>query len=157
MRLNKIRRRKLSDLIVQDVRGRIVAEGLTPGGRLLSERELVEHYGCPRGTVQKALSTLEREGLLILRTGPRCGAYLAEPGIYEATRGLRNYLHFQSLDSQQVYERRKISEVELAASVVGHLDEATFRRLAENIDICAWPPGERRGAAGTAYCQIGVS
>lgn len=59
--------------------------------------------------------------------------------MYEAARGLRNYLHFQNLDSQKVYELRKIIEVELAASVVGHLDEAAFRRLAENIDICACP------------------
>lgn len=138
-KLNKLRRRKLSDAIVQDVKSRIMAEGLTPGDRLLNERELVEHYGCSKGTVREALSALEMEGLLTSRTGPGGGAYLAEAGSYEAARGLRNYLHFQNLDSQQVYQLRKIIEVEVAASAVGHLDEDMFRQLAENIDLCARP------------------
>lgn len=136
----KLRRRKLSDIIVQDVRHRIVTEGLKPGDRLLNERELIARYGCSKGTVREALSALETEGLLVSRTGPGGGAYLAEADTQQAARGLRNYLHFQRLDSQQVYALRKTIEVELAASVVGHLDESAFQRLSENVKICEHSP-----------------
>src|SRR5699024_8505007 len=113
---------------------------MEPGDRLLNERELMAHYGCSKGTVREALSALEMEGLLTSRTGPGGGAYLSEVDSRKAARGLRNFLHFQNLDSQQVYQLRKIIEVEVAVSVVGQPDETAFRKLAGNIEACARTP-----------------
>lgn len=130
------RRRKLSDVIVQDVKRWIVVKGLKPGDRLPKERELIEMYGCAKGTVREALKALEVEGLVVMRTGPSGGAYVAEAGIDHASRALRNYLHFQKLDGGQIYQLRKIIEVEVAASVVGRLTEAHFEELEANIGHC---------------------
>ncbi|BBI53828.1 hypothetical protein HORIV_62490 [Vreelandella olivaria] len=54
-----------------------------------------------------------------------------------ASRMLRNFLHFQQLDGRQVYQLRKLLEVELAASVVGRLTEHDFQQLEANMSACA--------------------
>ncbi|MFB4202509.1 FadR/GntR family transcriptional regulator [Arhodomonas sp. KWT2] len=138
-------RRKLSDLIVEDVKRWIVVEGLQPGDRLPKEREFIDLYGCAKGTVREALKALEVEGLVVMRTGPTGGAYVAEPGVEQATRALRNYLHFQKLDGRQIYQLRKGVEVEAAAAAVGRLTDADFRALEENIALCEGLGFERDG------------
>ncbi len=96
------RRTKLSDVIVEDVKRLIVAERLKPGDRVPSEPDLIETYGCSKGTVREALKALEVEGLVVTRTGPGGGAYLADAGSEPAARMLRNFLHFQHLDGEGV-------------------------------------------------------
>ena len=110
----KRKRQKLSDVIVESVKRSIVTEALHPGDRLPTERELMEHFECSKGTAREALKALEVEGLVSTRTGPTGGAYLNEVGTEPASRALRNYLHFQHLDGEQVYQLRKVIEVELA-------------------------------------------
>ncbi|WP_440995056.1 FadR/GntR family transcriptional regulator [Arhodomonas sp. SL1] len=138
-------RRKLSDHIVEDIKRWIVVQGLKPGDRLPKERELIELYGCAKGTVREALKALEVEGLVTMRTGPTGGAYVAEPGANQAARALRNYLHFQKLDGHQIYELRKLVEVEVAAAAVGRLTEAHFRELEASIELCDHIGYERDG------------
>lgn len=134
------RKHKLSDLIVEDVKRRIVSDRLKPGDRLPNEKDLIEQYGCAKGTVREALKGLEVEGLIVTKTGPTGGAYLTQPTVDHAARALRNFLHFQHLDGDQVYQLRILIEEELAASVVGRLTDDDFRALEDNIALCAHPP-----------------
>ncbi|MBN2752699.1 MAG: FadR family transcriptional regulator [Rhodospirillaceae bacterium] len=134
------RRTKLSDVIVQDVKRLIVAERLKPGDRVPSEPDLIETYRCSKGTVREALKALEVEGLIVIRTGPGGGAYLADADSEPAARMLRNFLHFHHLDGEGVYQIRKVVEPELAASVVGHLDETQFTALENNVIACSRRP-----------------
>ena len=120
------KRQKLSDVIVESVKRSIVTEALHPGDRLPTERELMEHFECSKGTAREALKALEVEGLVSTRTGPTGGAYLNQAGTEPASRALRNYLHFQPLDGEQVYPLRKVIEAELAVSVLGRLSEDAF-------------------------------
>ena len=59
------RRQKLSELIVEDVKRRIVTEKLRPGDRLPGEAELIAEHGCAKATVREALKGLEVEGLVV--------------------------------------------------------------------------------------------
>ena len=86
--------------------------------------------------MREALKALEVEGLVVTRTGPGGGAYLADANSKPAARMLRNFLHFQHLDGEQVYQIRKVVESELAASVVGRLTEAQFAALEDNVIVC---------------------
>ena len=141
----KRKRQKLSDVIVESVKRSIVTEALHPGDRLPTERELMEHFECSKGTAREALKALEVEGLVSTRTGPTGGAYLNEVGTEPASRALRNYLHFQHLDGEQVYQLRKVIEVELAVSVMGKLSEADYAALQANIDFCSAPEDSEEG------------
>lgn len=138
--IKKKRKQKLSDLIVDEVKAMIVAEKLLPGDRLPTEKELIESFGCSKGTVREAQKALEVEGLIWTRPGPGGGAWLSEVGTEPASKALRNYLYFKHLSAEQVYQMRKLIEVELAVSVVGHLKEKDFERLDEYIRVCGRPP-----------------
>jgi GntR family histidine utilization transcriptional repressor len=78
----------LTDLEVgtlyQRIRGEI--EGLirsgvwTPGRKVPSEIELMSQFGCSRMTVNKAMSALAKEGLIVRRR--RAGSFVARPRVH---------------------------------------------------------------------------
>lgn len=136
------RRPKLAELISDDIKRWIAAESLGEGDRLPNEKALMELYGSAKATVREALKILEVEGLITLKTGPKGGAVINQPGMEPASRMLRNFLHFQQLNGRQVYQLRKLLEVELAASVVGRLTENDFQLLEDNMSACACCGGE---------------
>ncbi|PMZ18025.1 GntR family transcriptional regulator, partial [Pseudomonas sp. FW306-02-F08-AA] len=53
---------------------------LAPGDRLPIEQELMQHYGCARMTVNKALSALLAAGLIDRRK--RAGTFVARPRMH---------------------------------------------------------------------------
>lgn len=141
------KRTKLSDVIVEDVKRSIVTEQMKPGDRLPNEKDLIDLYQCSKGTVREALKALEVEGLVCTRTGPGGGAYLVEASVEPASRALRNFLHFRHLDGAQVYQLRKVIEVELAVTAMTSLTTAQLQALEDNIAFCAKIPtseGEQR-------------
>ncbi|WP_259779524.1 FadR/GntR family transcriptional regulator [Aestuariispira ectoiniformans] len=130
-------KRKRSDMIAEEIKRWIIAEHKVAGERLPQERDLAALFDCAKGTLREALKSLEVQGLINVRTGPNGGAVLAEVSYDRSTELLRNYMHFQNLTVEQVYEFRKAVEVEMAVSVVGHLDEEAFARLEESVGCCA--------------------
>lgn len=131
-----IPRFKRSDLIVEEVRRWIVAEGLRAGDRLPKERELIELLDCSRGTVREALKVLESQGLIEILPGAKGGARIASVSYERTSRFLRSYLYFQPLTWAQVYRVREKLEPILAVSVVGKLSEEDFAALRQTLEIC---------------------
>jgi len=72
-----IARRSLHDRILEDVEGRIISGAWAPGFRIPFEHELMQHYGCSRMTVNKALTELARRGLIERRR--KSGSYVLYP------------------------------------------------------------------------------
>lgn len=56
---------------LEQLRTKILAEAENGGGVLAGELQLAEEIGCSRGTLRKALKTLEDEGLLLRQQGKR--------------------------------------------------------------------------------------
>lgn len=132
----KFKRIKLSDQIAEDLRRTIAGEKMVPGDRLPNEKALMEHYGCAKGTIREALKALEVEGLIAMQSGPNGGPEIQPSSLEIAMQQLRQYMHFQTLTFQNVYEVRKSIEVALAQSVMGKLTDEDYRKLEENIEIC---------------------
>lgn len=139
------KRQKLADLVAEDLKRRIVMEKLTLGTFLPNEKALIAEYGCAKATVREALRILEIEGLVQIKTGPGGGAKICEVTIEPACRALRNFLHFQRVDGSQVYQLRRVVEVEIAASVAGRLDEQAVNQLRKNIAQCQFPHEGEQG------------
>lgn len=131
-----LRRRKLSNLIADDLRHRIARDRLKPGDRLPNERALVEQYDCSKGTVREALKVLEVNGLVKMQTGPNGGAEVQAVSVDSSIEQLRTYLHFLDLSFEQVYEVRRSVEVTLAMNVVGRLSEDQLTRMEANVAAC---------------------
>ncbi|MBR7890176.1 FadR family transcriptional regulator [Marinomonas sp. A79] len=133
-------KRKLSDLIVDEVKRLIVSDELVPGDRLPSEKDLIEQYEVSKGTVREAMKALEVEGLIKTKPGPGGGAWLQEVGTEPASKALRNYLYFRHISAKQLYQLRKLIEVELAVSVVGFLSDDDISKLRLYTDQCSNKP-----------------
>ncbi|WP_421566958.1 FadR/GntR family transcriptional regulator [Ochrobactrum sp. EDr1-4] len=132
----KFKRIKLSDQIAEDLRRTIAGDKMVPGDRLPNEKALMEHYCCAKGTIREALKALEVEGLIAMQSGPNGGPEIQPSSLEIAMQQLRQYMHFQTLTFQNVYEVRKSIEVALAQSVMGKLTDDDYRKLEENIEIC---------------------
>jgi DNA-binding FadR family transcriptional regulator len=68
---NPIVRRKLSDEVVDRLRGLITSGKLHPGELLPPERELMERFGVGRPAIREALQTLSNMGLVSTTRGER--------------------------------------------------------------------------------------
>ncbi|NYD57179.1 DNA-binding FadR family transcriptional regulator [Nocardioides marinisabuli] len=88
---------KACDLVVTDVRGRILSERLPVGSRLASESELMEQHGLGRVTVREGLRLLERDGLIEIRRGAAGGIFVREVGIGQISETMA--LLFSSRDT----------------------------------------------------------
>ena len=67
-------RQKRSDLMVEEIKRWIVAEGKKPGDRLPKERDLIAIFGVSKGTVRESLKSLEVQGLIRISNGPQRGS-----------------------------------------------------------------------------------
>jgi len=117
----------------------IVEHDLKPGDRLPQERDLMDMFKASKSTVREALGALQTQGLIRTRTGPRGGAYIAELDGRRAMELLGNYFFFSQPTIGDIYALRKLLEPEMAASLVGRLEEADFQRLRATIRLYDHP------------------
>jgi DNA-binding FadR family transcriptional regulator len=133
----KIKFRKRSDLVAEEIKSWIATQDMKPGDRLPQEKELMQIFGVSNGTTREALKALEVQGLVAISTGPAGGAYLLEVPEQHAMQLLGNYFYFRPLNVRQIYDMRVILEPELAVSVVGLLTKDHFVRLEALIAECS--------------------
>lgn len=141
-------RRKLSDIISDEIKRWVLVEGCVAGDRLPCEQEMTAQFLCSRGTLREALKSLEVQGLITVTTGPNGGPMIATVSYECSARQLRNYLHFRTISIEHVYDLRIMIEVETAVAAVGHLDSTDFIKLEASVACChgsAW--GVRRRVA----------
>jgi GntR family transcriptional regulator, sialic acid-inducible nan operon repressor len=72
-----IRRRKLYEEVAARIEAKIRAGGYAAGDFMPAEREIMEQFGVGRSTVREALLSLEKMGLITIRSGER--ARIATP------------------------------------------------------------------------------
>lgn len=128
--------RKKSDQIAEEVKRWIVDRGLQPGDRLPIEQDMAPWFGCGKGTVREALKSLEVQGLIVMRTGPKGGPILRESSYARAAEQLRTYLNFQQLEIKDIYNMRVIVEPEMAVTVVNIVDDELLEALRDSASEC---------------------
>ena len=64
-----IKRQRVSDEIVDQVRNLISEGKLKPGDRLPPERELIKEFGVSRPSIREALNSLVAQGFLEVKQG----------------------------------------------------------------------------------------
>jgi DNA-binding FadR family transcriptional regulator len=138
-----LRRQKRSDLVVEEIKRWIVAEGKRPGDRLPKERDLITIFGVSKGTVRESLKSLEVQGLIQLQTGPNGGAYISDVSYEVTAELLANYFFFAEVGAKEIYSVRKLVEPELAFQAFPHLSDEAIARLEETIAICEERPRDQ--------------
>jgi GntR family transcriptional repressor for pyruvate dehydrogenase complex len=121
--------RKRSDLLVEDIKRRIVTGEYRPGGKLPRERDLAEMFGVSKFTIRETLKSLEVQGLVKIVTGPNGGATLLEISEARAMQLLGSFLYFRPPTARDIYQVRCILEPELAESATDHINTKQIEHL----------------------------
>jgi GntR family transcriptional regulator, transcriptional repressor for pyruvate dehydrogenase complex len=105
----KLRRKRLSETLTEQLRKHIVDEGLKPGDRLLSEQEMVERFGVSHTVVREATKTLDFLG--IINTAPRRGMVLDEFDFDRVGQYLGFHLALSNYPKDRLFKARAIIEM----------------------------------------------
>jgi DNA-binding FadR family transcriptional regulator len=137
-----IRRRKLYEEVVARIEAMIHEGRHPPGDQLPSERELMEELGVGRSAVREAMLSLQKMGLVTLRSGER--ARVTTPtatALVSELSGAARLLLSQPDGVRAFQEARALFEVGLARLAAERASDDDVRRLKEALD-------ENRSAIG---------
>lgn len=107
-------KKRMYELIVEQINMLILEKNLQPGDRLPSERDLASFFGVSRNSVREALKGLESKGVLEIRQGG--GSYLVASK--RDTLGNELRIHIDESQIQlidEMLELRRAFEVEAAS------------------------------------------
>jgi GntR family transcriptional repressor for pyruvate dehydrogenase complex len=119
---------RISEEIEDQIRGAILSGKVKPGNRLPSENELCNVFNTSRVTVREALRTLERDGLLRIKSGVKGGSYVRELNISPAVRYGGHLLRFKKITMDDLTEARLVIEPEIGKM-------AALRATQNDIDL----------------------
>ena len=120
--------------LAESIKSWIVEQNLKPGDRLPSEQQVMELFDASKSTVRESTRILEAQGILVTKTGPKGGAFVAEMGESKAQSLLSNYLFFKDVSISDLYQIRQSLEPDVAASLAGQLSESQLQQLEAQID-----------------------
>ena len=133
MILKPIKTKKIYEQIVDQI-GILVADGqLKPGDRLPSERELVERFQVSRASIREAISALEMMGLIEVRAGE--GTYIRQVNIDSVVAPLAWMLFIEKDTDLELYEVRKILEVQAAGIAAERAEEDEISDMYEALEV----------------------
>jgi DNA-binding FadR family transcriptional regulator len=131
--IKPIKTKKIYEQIVDQI-GLLVAEGqLKPGDRLPSERELVEQFQVCRAAIREAISALEMMGLIEVRAGE--GTYIRQVNIDSVVAPLAWMLFIEKDTDLELYEVRKILEVQAAGLAAERAQADEIREMYEALEV----------------------
>lgn len=119
---------KISGLVADAVRKRILRGELRPGDSLPPEQLLADEFGVARATVREAIRILEAEDLLRISRGARSGATILRPSSDAFARTMAIALQTRGATVRDIYKAR--AEIEpVAARLAAEVAPAENARL----------------------------
>lgn len=128
----KQRDRSITERTVQDIIDMITDGELKKGDKLPSERELAEKLAVGRPTIREALRIADAFGIVDIRKYD--GIYVAgsEPAKISAPFKVR--MEMGQFNLAQLFEMRRIFEVEIIKIAAERIDDATVAQLEDILD-----------------------
>jgi len=121
--------KRVSQEVVDQIRGLIVSNQLRPGDRLPSERTLAASMGVGRVTIREAMRVLEANGLLEIRVGARGGAVVTSPTLSRIEAGLGELLRLASASPRELTVAMNAFEIGIVPVVVERITEQEIADL----------------------------
>jgi GntR family transcriptional regulator, transcriptional repressor for pyruvate dehydrogenase complex len=127
-----IKRRRLSEVAIEQIRDFILSNGMKAGDKLPSENEMVVQLGVSRVSVREAIRMLEISGILEVRHGR--GVFVKEL-TGDIFVPLGQWVSMKKQTLQQHFETRLILEPGIAALAANYASAEDIRLLNENISL----------------------
>ncbi len=123
-------RKKAYQEITDTIRHEIFSRRLQPLHRLPTERDIAEQCGVSRMVVREAIRSLEREGLVTVKKGPKGGIFVAQDFDRPINDSITNMLAGGGINLGDLSEVRALVEPYAAARAAEHATEANLEELA---------------------------
>lgn len=128
-RIDALRSPKLTELVANSLRRKILSGELPEGSHLPPEPDLVEQLGVSRPTLREALRVLESESLIRPRRGSRSGAEICAPSVDVSARYMGFVLQHGGVTIEDVLRARRIVEPPLAGILTASKSPVKITRL----------------------------
>jgi len=138
-----VKANRISQNIVEQIRGAILSGELKIGEQLPSEKEFSKHFGVSKSSLREAYRVLEAYGLLEIRQGMTGGAFVKEVDLTTVKDSLANYFFFQNPGIREYTQIRTFIEPQVVRICAEKATPQDIEYLEKN--ICAMeqePDGE---------------
>ncbi len=128
----RVKKSRISQNVVDQIRDAILEHRLNPGDMLPPERELREKFNVSRSTLREALRVLEHMGLIEIKLGTGGGIAVKQAGMEQLMESLTLLIRSGSLPISEIGEFREGIEGKiayLAAKRASHDDINDLERL----------------------------
>ena len=126
---SKIRREKLSELVVAKIKDYIIEQALSEGDRLPTEQQMAEMFGVSRISVREATKPLSFLG--IIRSAPRRGLTVGHVDMHRVTEYLGFHFALNNYPRQQLLKTRIAVETGALSETMERIaqDQVSYQRL----------------------------
>ncbi len=134
---------KLHERVVEAITDRILHGDLKPGDPLPPEPELGQQFGVSRTVIREAMKMLQARGLIEVIQGK---GTLVSSNLFEISSDILSMaLQQKGATLMELWEVRRILEVEVAGLAAERATEDDLREMARALELMRGKPGEVEG------------
>ncbi len=128
-----VKANRISQNIVEQIRGAILSGELKIGEQLPSEKDFSKHFGVSKSSLREAYRVLEAYGLLEIRQGMSGGAFIKEVDLTTVKDSLVNYFFFQNPGLREYTQIRTFIEPQVVRICAEKATPEDIQYLENNI------------------------
>jgi len=132
---SQINHHRRSQLIEDQIKNSISEGHFHVDERLPSERDLAESFGASRAVVREALRSLEKAGLLTIKTGAQGGAFVTKVEKEPLLESIRNMMMTKQVSHAEIAEARLFLEPTMAAEAAKKVTTGHLDRLRHSLEV----------------------
>jgi GntR family transcriptional repressor for pyruvate dehydrogenase complex len=132
---NQVRKGRISDNIVAQIKSAIFTGTYRPGDKLPSEEELKKQFNVSRVPLREALRSLEEMGFVTIRPGVSGGAFVAQMGTKSVSDSLSNMIRLGKIGDSDIWEFRMSNEPSMARLAAERSTEWDIKQMEEMISV----------------------
>jgi DNA-binding FadR family transcriptional regulator len=128
-----VRKDRISQVIVDQIKEAIFQKKIKTGDKLPSERQMMEQFEASRVTVREALKTLEQSGILEIKRGTQGGAFVRDPDVKFVHNFLQDMFSMGNIKISDLTEARLAVEPFSVKVACGRVSEDALEQMRQNI------------------------
>jgi DNA-binding FadR family transcriptional regulator len=132
---NQVRKGRISDNIVAQIKSAIFTGTYRAGDKLPSEEELKNLFNVSRVPLREALRSLEEMGLVTIRPGVSGGAFVAQMGTKSVSDSLSNMIRLGKISDSDIWEFRMSNEPTMARLAAERSTDWDINQMEEMISV----------------------